>query len=121
MRVIFVAAAIALAGCGGGDDSKDLFSLWKSEQTGAPLDLTGGKFGSDGLISFYTADGTKCSCELAIIGDQGSGTVAVTGCISIPYNKLKDPQCIALQGSGTYSKTSEVLTVTRNSGTSTFR
>lgn len=89
-------AVFALSACGGGDDSKDLFSLWKSEQTGAPLDLSGGKFGTDGLISFYTVDGTKCTCDLAIIGDQGSGTVAVTGCISIPYNATKDKQCVAL-------------------------
>jgi hypothetical protein len=115
-------AVFALSACGGGgDDSKDLFSLWKSEQTGAPLDLSGGKFGTDGLISFYTVDGTKCTCDLAIIGDQGGGTVAVTGCISIPYNATKDKQCVALQGAGNYSKTSDVLTITRNGNTGTFR
>lgn len=121
MKLMIAAVAIALAGCGGGDDSKDLFSLWKSEQTGAPLDLSGGSFGPNGLISFFTADGTKCTCDLAIIGNQGSGTVAVTGCVSIPFNSAKDAQCVALQGSGAYSKTSDVLTVTRNGGTGTFR
>lgn len=116
-----LAAVFALSACGGGDDSKDLFSLWKSEQTGAPLELSGSQFGSDNLLNAYTVDGTRCICDLAIIGNQGGGTIAVTGCISIPYNKLKDPQCKALQGSGSYSKTSDVLTITRNGGTGTFR
>lgn len=113
--------AISLVACGGGDDSKDLFSLWKSEQTGAPLDLSGSKFGTDNVLSAFTADGTKCLCDLAIIGNQGGGSIAITGCISSPYNAAKDPQCVALQGSGNYSKTSDVLTVTRNGGTGTFR
>jgi hypothetical protein len=116
-----VAASIVLTACGGGSDSKDLFSLWKSEQTGAPLDLSASQFGSDNLLNAYTADGTRCICDLAIIGEQSSGTIAVTGCISIPYNADRNPQCVALNGGGTYSKTSDVLTVNRNGGTGTFR
>jgi len=115
------AAVFALSACGGGDDSKDLFSLWKSEQTGAPLELSGSQFGTENILAAYTQDGTKCLCELAIIGNQGGGTIAITGCISSPYNATKNPQCVALNGAGSYSKTSDVLTITRNGGTGTFR
>lgn len=115
------AVCLVLASCGGGADDKDLFSLWKAEATGAPMDLTGAKFGSDNNINLYTTDGTRCICDLAIVGDQKSGTIALTGCISIPYNAVKDKQCVAFDGAGSYSKTSTVLTLVKGGSTTTFK
>ena len=118
---ISIATLAACGGGGGGDDSKNLFSMWTSVETGGPLDLTGAKFGPDNNINFYSQDGTRCICDLAIIGAQESGTLAVTGCVSVPFNASVDAQCVALQGSGTYTKTSDVLTINRNGGTGNFR
>jgi hypothetical protein len=123
MKSAFLAlsAALALTACGGGGgESKSLFSLWERDGNGSQLDLSSAQFGSDNEVNFYTQDGTRCICDLAIIGDQGGGTLAVTGCISIPYNASKNPQCVALQGSGSYSKSDGTLSITRNGSTSTF-
>jgi hypothetical protein len=95
--------------------------FWTRDGTGTPLDLRGGTFGSDGHLNAYTADGTRCICDLAVIGSQQSGSVALTGCISIPYDPGRDPQCKALQATGTYSKPGDVLTITANGQTSTYR
>ena len=50
--------AALLAGCGGGggDESKDLFSLWTRDGDGVKLELSGGSFGTDGLINFFCTD-----------------------------------------------------------------
>lgn len=115
-------SVVALSACGGGgDDSKDLFSLWTRDGSNTPLDLSTAGFGSENHLNLYTADGTRCICDLAIIGTQDSGSIAITGCISVPYNSTRDRQCQAANGSGTYSKTSNVLTITRNGQTGTFR
>lgn len=118
---LILSAALALTACGGGSDDKDLFSLWTRDGTGTPLDLRGGTFGADSTLNAYTADGTRCICDLAVIGSQQSGSVALTGCISIPFDPGRDPQCKALQGTGTYSKPGDVLTITANGQTSTYR
>lgn len=114
-------AALALTACGGGSDSKDLFSLWNREGNNAPLDLSGAGFGTENYLNAYTQDGTRCICNLAIIGTQESGTIAITGCIASPYDSSRDPQCKALNGSGTYSKSPDVLTITRDGQSGTFR
>lgn len=121
-HLAIVAAAFALTACGGGGDAeeKDLFSLWTSEQNGTPLELTGANFGT-GLINLYTTDGTRCICDLAIVGTQASGSIALTGCISIPYDAKRNPTCEAINGAGSYTKTADVLSITRNGVTGTFR
>ena len=96
-------------------------SLWTRDGDGVKLELSGGSFGTDGLINFYTTDGTRCLCDMAIIGSQGEGTIAVTGCISIPYSPSKNPQCTAFNGAVSYTKNNAVLTISRNGQSRTFR
>ena len=122
VKAVALSAVVMLSACGGGggDESKDLFSLWTRDGDGMKLELSGGAFGTEGLINFYTQDGTRCMCDLAIIGSQGEGSIAVTGCISIPYSPSKNPQCTALNGTGSYTKNNATLTITRNGQTGTF-
>lgn len=122
MRNVIASLAIvtALSACGGGSDSKSLFSLWTNTQTGALLELSGGDFGSRKL-DLYTLDATRCICDLAIIGNQGAGNIAITGCISIPYNRDRNPQCEALNTTGNYTKTTDTLTITTARGSATFK
>jgi hypothetical protein len=119
---IALAAAAALSACGGGSgsDSKNLFSLWTNTQTGALIELSGGDFGVS-KINLYTLDATRCICDLSIIGNQGAGNIAITGCISVPYNQQRNPQCEALNGTGNYTKTTDTLTITSARGSATFR
>jgi hypothetical protein len=122
MKRFFAITALVLAGCGGGgDSSKDLFSVWNRQGDNAPIDLSAARFGTDNYLNAYTADGTRCICNLAIIGAQESGSIAVTGCISSPYNSRRQPLCEAINGAGTYTKTSDTLTINRNGGTGVFR
>jgi hypothetical protein len=123
-KKIFAVSTIALlAACGGGGDepSKDLFSIWTREGTGATIDLSGGSFGSPNYLYAFTQDGTKCICELTVIGAQDKGSFAFSSCISTPYNRVKNPQCVALNVGGNYTNVSALLTLTTSRGTSSFR
>lgn len=118
-----IAAVLALTACGGGGDdepSKELFSLWTSDQTSATFDLSGLRFGSDNLIDLYGVDGTRCMCDLAVVGTQESGSMAMTGCISIPYNSARQPTCEAVNAAGNYTNRSAVLTLTIRGESATF-
>lgn len=122
---VAVIASAALVGCGGGgdgdEDSKDLFSLWTRDGNNAKLDLTGLTFGAGQYMYLFTADATKCVCEVAIIGTQGEGTAALTGCISTPYNSARNAQCEASNAVANYTKIDGVLTLRTASGAATFR
>lgn len=118
-----IATALALTACGGGGDdepSKELFSLWVSDQNGASYDLTGLQFGTENHMSMYAADGTRCICDMAVIGSQESGSMALTGCISIPYNATRQKTCDAMNASANYTNRNSVLTLIGPNGTATF-
>lgn len=118
-----VAAAVALTACGGGGDdgpTKNLFSVWTSDVNGATFDLSGVQFGTDNLANFYTFDGTRCICDLAVIGTQESGSMALTGCISVPYNATRQKTCEALNSGGNYTNLSAVLTLSGPNRSTTF-
>lgn len=120
---VAVIASAALVGCGGGGDeeSKDLFSLWTRDGDNAKLDLTGLTFGAGQYIYLFTDDATKCICEVAIVGTQGEGTAALTGCISSPYNRERNAQCEASNAVANYTKVDGVLTLRGSDGVATFR
>lgn len=118
-----IATALALTACGGGGDdepSKELFSLWTRDADGATFELSGLHFGPDNLINLYGKDGTRCICDMAIAGTQDSGSMAMTGCISIPYNATRQKTCEAANVTGNYTNRSAVLTLTGPNGTATF-
>jgi len=118
---LILTAALALTACGGGSDNKDLFSLWTRNGDNATFDLRGLSFGSGSFIELYGQDATRCICNLAVIGTQESGAMAVTGCISAPFNAARQPTCEAANVTGNYSKAPESLTLTVPSGVTTYR
>lgn len=115
------AVAVGLSACGGGSDSKDLFSLWNRDGDNAPLDLRGGGFSSTYYMYMYPAAApVKCICESIIIGDQSTGSYALTGCIVSPYNASDNQYCQALDQSGSYTNSGSALVLTnRQTGAST--
>ncbi|MDP2024525.1 MAG: hypothetical protein Q8L16_26880 [Hydrogenophaga sp.] len=116
-----LAAIFALSACGGGDDDKGLFSIWTNTTTGATLDLQGVRFGSNNVIALYPPSAVRCLCDLGIAGSEASGSYAVTGCIVSPYNPRTNGQCQALNSTGNYTNTSDLLTLTNSAGSTTYR
>lgn len=123
-KKIAAASAIALlTACGGGGDdpSKDLFSIWTREGSGATMDIRGASFGTPHYLYAFTQDGTQCICQLTVIGEQDKGSFAMSRCISTPYNRVKNPQCEALNVGGNYTNVSALLTLSTARGTATYR
>lgn len=116
-----VAASIVLTACGGGSDSKGLFSLWTNNTTGATIDLQSAQFGTQNVISLYPPTAVKCLCRLAIIGDESSGSYALTSCIVSPYDSATDGQCKALNSTGNYTNAENTLTLSNSAGSTTYR
>lgn len=52
-------AVMMLSGGGGGSSDKNLFSLWESDITNAPLELTGWQFNFSSYIFSHNLDDTK--------------------------------------------------------------
>ena len=117
---LVLSAVFSLSACGGGgDDSKDVFSQWTRDGDNAQVDLSGGKFSTPLYMYMYpTNAGVKCICEAMVIGDQASGSFALTGCIASPWNATDDKLCKALNANGTYTNSDSKLTLT-NSKTGT--
>lgn len=117
-------ASAALLGCGGGggdEDSKSLFSLWTRDGDNVKLDLNGLGFGTGQYMYVITPDATKCICEVSIIGNESSGTAALTGCISTPYSSARNAQCEASNTVANYTYSQNVLTLGNANGTFTYR
>jgi len=114
----YIIMALLIAACGGDPEApepKDLFSYWQDENTSFGIDMAGSAFGNN-LIEFWFPEANKCICNLNIIGDQDSGSYILTECIYIPPSiggtgNGTDPGCEAIDGTGSYSKTSDVLTL----------
>lgn len=123
MRGFAAVVVLALAGCGGGggDDSKGLFSLWTNTTTGANIDLRNEQFGSGNVIALYPPSALECLCNLAVIGDEAAGSYAITGCIVSPYDSRTNGQCRALNQTGNYTNSSNILTLSSRAGSSTYR
>ena len=125
-KTIIAASAIALlaAGCGGGgDDSKDVFSLWTRDGDGVRIDLTGGAFSTPFQLALFRPNGAQCNCTMTIIGTQASGSVVINQCHYVVGSAAREPEpkCSVHNSTGSYTKTSDVLTLTGPAGTANFR
>lgn len=113
-----LALGMFLSACGGGSDSneKSLFSLWKRTSDGMPVDMSGGSFSSPGIMNFYTNNGSRCQCELIVIGDNVSGAGAVSSCKYVVGTSTRNPGCGVFNGTYRYSVTGDTLTLVDPSG-----
>lgn len=122
--LIATTAAILLAACGGGSDGpvdKPLNSLWTNTDTGATLDLQALQLGQSLTVALFPPSAVRCLCTLTVIGSQASGSFAITGCIVSPYDARTNNQCTALNTTGNYSKSPDVLTLATANGASNYR
>lgn len=116
-------AALALTACGGGggSDAKPLASVWTQTETGSTLDLRGIQPGTDLVVALYPPSAVRCLCRLAVIGTDQSGSFAITSCIVSPYNSRTNGQCTALNATGNYTNTGDILTLSTSRGSNTYR
>jgi hypothetical protein len=117
IKLAALASTLVLAACGGGSDGppdKPLASIWTNTQTGATLDLQGAQVGGATTIALFPPSAVRCLCTLTIIGTQTGGSFAITDCIVSPFNAGTNNQCTALNSTGNYSKSPDVLTLTNN-------
>ena len=102
---------------GGSDDDKDLFSLWTEKGGGSVLNLTGGDFNALIGLQLITVGMEVCNCELTITGNQSSGTYTVANCTyQPPTGGGVDPGCNAFNDTGSFTKSSDTLTLMPSSG-----
>ncbi|MBV1882261.1 MAG: hypothetical protein KUG82_11545 [Pseudomonadales bacterium] len=119
-----ICLVIMLSGCGGSDSSsdKDLFSLWTATDSSLVLDLTNGDFSTPTDFFFDMGNGALCGCTLTAFGSQASGTYTFNSCTyEIGSSSRGDPGCNALNHTGTYTKSGNVLTTYDSFGEATFR
>lgn len=116
-------AAILLTACGGGDDSKDLFSLWTRDGDGARIDLSGGALSTPFQLALFRSNGAQCNCTLTAVGTQNSGTFVINQCFYVAGSAASapTPACTIHNGTSSYTKTSSVLTINGAAGTVTLR
>lgn len=123
-KIILAVIAIALTACGGGGGSKSggtenkgLFSLWEDDE-GEVIDLTGGQLSRPMDFAFYFDGGEQCDCRLTLIGTETDGTFVVNNCLYNAYSGAGDPGCNALNQTGDYLLSNNVLTLTGSTGES---
>lgn len=125
MKLLIAAVAIAtLTACGGGGgDSKDLFSLWTRDGDGVRFDFSGGAFSMPSQLALFRANGAQCNCTMTVVGTQDSGNVVINQCYYVAGSASGEPnpKCTIHNGVGSYSKTSDVLTLSGPNGTANFR
>lgn len=113
--LIILSTLISCGGGGGGGGtapaSKNLFSLWKNTTTNAPMDLTGGSFGAPIGMYFFFSGGAQCRCTMNAIGDQSSGSWALSSCYYVVGSGASDPGCTSLNDTGTYTLSNNTLSI----------
>jgi len=125
-QLIFFTFFIAfLSACGGSDDipqaDKNLFSLWNKTDSNAPLGLEGGEFSQVIPIAFYFQGGEQCNCDFTVLGSQNSGTYVLNSCTYLFNSGSSDPGCDSINQTGTYSKTTDTLTINGANGVSVYK
>lgn len=78
MLGVFLINCVACAKKDDSKPSKDLFSLWHSDNNG-DLDLQNAHFGVMPIQLAY-APNAGCYCTIEIVGTQSSGTASLSGC-----------------------------------------
>lgn len=123
IKAIALAIAVTtLAACGGGgDDSKDLFSLWVRDGDGGRIDLSSGSLGVPFVMSSFDADASQCNCTFHFIGTQDSGRLVVNQCYFVSSPTGRDPGCSSRGGVADYSRSGNVMTVSGQGVTTTYR
>jgi hypothetical protein len=96
---------LALTGCG-----SSVFRSWKSESTGAPLNLAGGKLGTPLAIAIVISGNTVCNGTLLVSGNEENGS----GILEI--NSGEDSACSVLQGAYTFDTRSGKLSLCKTGG-----
>lgn len=119
--VSVVAFLTACDGGGGGD--KDLFSLWTRDGDSVRIELTGGALSTPFALALFRPDGAQCNCTMTVIGTQQSGSVVINQCFYVTGSAAQapTPACSVHNSTGSYTKTSDVLTLTGPNGTANFR
>ena len=85
------------------------------------MDIRGASFGSPHYLYAFSPTGTQCICQLTVIGEQDTGSFALSSCISTPYSSSKNPQGEAMNVAGNYTNLSAILTLSTQAGTATCR
>ena len=124
MKLGFLAllTALSVTACGGGgDDGKPLASIWTNTETGSTLDMRSVQPGTESVVALFPPSAVRCLCRLSVIGTDSSGSFAITGCIVSPFDSRTNGQCTALNATGNYSNTGDLLTLTTGRGPTTYR
>lgn len=110
VKVITVAAVLAVTGCGaksgGGDDSepKSLFSYWESDD-GLIIDLRGLSLDREYQYQFYISyqdTVVQCNCDLRFFGEnEAQGSYVLNSCTE-DLDNIQGANCNALNHTGQY-------------------
>lgn len=119
-----IAALAVLTACGGGgdDDDKSVFSLWTRDD-GVRIDLTGGAFSTPFGLALFRPSGAQCNCTITVVGREDAGNVVINQCYYVVGSAATPPEpaCSVSNGTGSYTKSGNVLTLTGPAGTANFR
>lgn len=119
--LLILALSILLINCSDSSpSSKNLFSLWTHQETGAPMDLSDGAFSEPLDYSFFFTEGNICDCTLTIMGSQSSGSYYLNSCYYRMGSGSGDPGCNYMNGSGTYNKLNYELTLFQDGRIATY-